>query len=367
MGEPWKNAISPQYISDLGAAVHESYPAFDSEAFCAQVLDDAWEDRELMVRVRHITTVLHDFLPSDYGTAVAVLREASPRLGSYGLQNLVFPDFVGVYGLDSWDASMAALEQFTQQTTGEFAVRPFILQDQARMLAQMLEWAQSDSPDVRRLASEGSRPRLPWGVALQALQADPSPLLPILEELRLDASEYVRRSVANSLNEIAKDHPDVAIGVLRRWQQHDTEEMRRLTKHALRTLLKRGHPGALELLGYPANPAVEVDNLVAEPAVVPPGGTVAFSFDIASTGREAQMLMIDFVVHLVRANGRQTPKVFKLTQKTIEPGDVLHIAKEFSFRPVSSRRYYPGEHAISPKINGQEHGRAEFVLAAEAE
>ena len=367
MGEPWKNMLGRQYVLDLAAAIQTIYPGFAAEAFETQVLDDAWDGRELMSRVRHITHVLHGFLPADYAAAVAILREASPRLDSYGFQNLVFTDYVGAYGLDDWDASMGALEQFTQQTSAEFAVRPFILRDPTRMLAQMLAWAASKSPDVRRLASEGSRPRLPWGIALRSLQADPSPLLPILEELKLDESEYVRRSVANSLNEIAKDHPDLAIGLLGRWQQHDTEEMHWLTKHALRTLLKRGHPGALELLGYHPDPAIEVRNLRVLPAVVQSGGTVALSFDVVSADATAQKLMIDFVVYMMRANGSLTPKVFRLTEKTIAPGDVLHIAKEFSFRPVSSRRYYPGDHAISPKINGQEYGRAEFVLVAQGE
>ena len=157
----------------------------------------------------------------------------------------------------------------------------------------------------------------------------------------------------------------MVIELLRRWQAHDTREMRWLTKHALRTLLKRGHSGALNLLGYSANPAIEVLDLRVRPAVVPAGGTIAFSFNVVSTGCADQKLMIDFVVHLMRASGRQTPKVFKLSQKTIGPGDVLHIAKEFSFRPVSSRRYYPGEHAIAPKINGKEFERAGFALATE--
>jgi 3-methyladenine DNA glycosylase AlkC len=364
MGEPWKNSISPQYVTDLGTAIQGAYSAFDVAAFRSRVLDTVWKDRELMARLRHISHVLHDLLPGEFKTAVTALRRAAPRLDSYGFQNMVFPDFVGTYGLENWDTSMDALEQFTKQTSSEFAVRPFIVRDQARMLAQMLEWTGAESPDVRRLASEGSRPRLPWGIALKALQADPTPLLPILEELKLDESEYVRRSVANSLNEIAKDHPEVVIVLLRRWNAHDTREMRWTTKHALRTLLKRGHPGALDLLGYSPNPAIEVLDMRVRPAVVPAGGTIAISFDVVSTGCADQKLMIDFVVHLMRASGRQTPKVFKLSRKTIGPGDVLHIAKDFSFRPVSSRRYYPGEHAVTPKINGKEFERARFALAA---
>ena len=365
MGEPWKNAVHAGYVADLATAVRQSDPRFDVMAFRARAVDDAWEDRELMTRLRHISASLREFLRKDYVVAVSTLRDAAPRLDNYGLQNLVFPEFVRAFGLDDWEASISAIEQFTEQTTGEFAVRPFIVADQTLMLDQMLEWTGHESPHVRRLASEGSRPRLPWGIALPALQADPAPLLPILEALKLDESEYVRRSVANNLNEIAKDHPDLAVDVLRGWRAHDGAEVQWITRHALRTLVKRGHADALEVLGYGSDPEIDIRNLSVDPDPVPWGGSARFCFDIVSRGDQTQRLLIDFVVYLMRANGRQTAKVFKLAQKMIEPGEVLRIAKAFSFQPVSSRRYYPGRQAITPKVNGREYGRVEFILAKE--
>jgi len=215
---------------------------------------------------------------------------------------------------------------------------------------------------VRRLASEGCRPRLPWGIALPAFQDDPSPILPILERLKLDPSESVRRSVANNLNDIAKDTPDVVIGLLRRWQTHDTQEMRWIIDRALRTLVKKGNPEALELLGYPASPEVEVRNLAVGPETVPMGGEVTFSFEIESRGQTPQNLMIDYVVHLMRANGQLTPKVFKLTRRTLAPGETVRIAKKHSFRPVTTRKYYPGEHAIEVQVNGVSSERKRFVV-----
>ena len=229
-------------------------------------------------------------------------------------------------------------------------------------MARMYEWAQADDPRLRRLASEGCRPRLPWGIALDALKADPSPILPILERLRLDESESVRRSVANNLNDISKDNPEVVIDVLRRWQALHGDDIRWVVGHALRTLLKAGHPEALALLGYAADPAIAVHNLSVEPDTIPMGGSVVFSFDVASAGDARQNLMIDFVVYLMRANGRQTPKVFKLTKKALRPGETLHISKTFSFRPVTTRRYYAGVHAIEPQINGKTFGHVEFTL-----
>jgi hypothetical protein len=217
---------------------------------------------------------------------------------------------------------------------------------------------------LRRLASEGCRPRLPWGIALPALKADPSPILPILEQLKDDEAETVRRSVANNLNDISKDNPQFVFELVRRWQATETKEMQRTIRHALRTLIKQGHPAALELLGYPTDPAIAVRNLVVEPQTVPRGDDVTFSFDIVSLDDRKQNLMIDFVVYLMRANGKQTPKVFKLSTKTIQPGQVLHVSKTFSFKPITTRKYYPGEHAIEPQINGKTFGRAEFVLGS---
>jgi hypothetical protein len=175
----------------------------------------------------------------------------------------------------------------------------------------------------------------------------------------------VRRSVANNLNDISKDNPDIVLEVLESWQSGGTDEIRRITSHALRTLIKQGHPEALELLGYPSHPAVSVRKLTVAPPAIPMGEKVTFSFEIASLSDQPQNLMIDYVVHLMRANGKQTPKVFKLTKKTLQPGQLMQITRQHSFAPITTRKYYPGEHAIEPKINGQLFERAEFVLRAE--
>ena len=357
-----KDMFNEQSVTTLAGAIRRHYPAFDREAFVMGVFDDGWEARELKQRMRHITIVLHEFLPAGYRDALNVLRQALASLGGHGFVKMVFPDYVEVYGLDDWEASIPALEVFTQQISAEFAIRPFIVRYQDRTMAQMLEWARHAHPEVRRLASEGCRPRLPWGIALPSLKADPAPILPILEELRQDESESVRRSVANNLNDISKDNPDVVLGVLRRWQADGTEEVRWISHHALRTLVKKGDPEALELLGYPRDPAIAVHNVAVQPDCIQIGERVTLSFDIESRSEHAQRLMIDYVVHHMRANGQRSPKVFKLTKKTLQPGEVLHISKVHSLAPVTTRRYYPGEHAIEPKINGELYQRVEFVL-----
>ncbi len=232
--------FKPAYFDALNTAIQSVDPTFDAQTFVERVHDDQWDGRALKERVRHITVVLHGLLPADYRTALTILRQAAAALEYRDFGVLIFPDFVEMYGLDDWDASLPALEQFTQMMSAEFAVRPFIVQNPARMMAQMELWSRHESASVRRLASEGSRPRLPWGIALNALKADPAPILPILERLKDDESEDVRRSVSNNLNDISKDNPQVVIEIARRWLAEDKPEARAIVIHALRTLVKKG-------------------------------------------------------------------------------------------------------------------------------
>lgn len=362
MPEPLKNMFNEKFISDLSAVVKSCFPAFDVKAYHARIFDDQWQRRELKDRTRHISSSLRPFLPKEYAEALSVLRQASMNLKGYSYEIMIFPDFVEVFGLDEWDASLPALEQFTQLCSSEFAVRPFIIRDPDRMMAQMMQWAQHENYHVRRLASEGCRPRLPWGISLPAFKADPSPILPILEQLKHDASEYVRRSVANNLNDIAKDNPDAVLDVARRWQMQDSPEMQALIRHALRTLIKKGDYAALELLGYGGNGQVAVKDLTIQPGQIAIGDSLTFSFVIVSHADKPQNLMIDYIVCLMRSNGKQTPKVFKLNKVRIAPGETLTIKRKHSFKPVTTRRYYPGEHAIIIQINGKQFDPAVFTV-----
>jgi 3-methyladenine DNA glycosylase AlkC len=275
---------------------------------------------------------------------------------------MFLPDFVEYYGLDDWEASLPALEHFTQLCSSEFAVRPFILRDSSRMMAQMLAWTQHDSHHVRRLASEGCRPRLPWAMALPEFKRDPSPVLPVLEALKDDPSEYVRRSVANNLNDIAKDNPGMVIETLRRWTQNPGAGIAWITNRALRTLVKDGHSDALALLGYGAGAALAVTDFTLSSAAVHMGETLTFAFEVVSAADEPQDLLIDYIVYFVKANGTRAAKVFKLAQRQINPGETLRIEKKHPFRPITTRVYYPGEHAVGLKINGQVFEGGLFTL-----
>src|SRR5262245_34951898 len=238
MPEPLKNMYNTQFIQNLSTAIQSVDSSFNAENFAQQVLNHEWEKRELKDRMRHITHSLRATLPAEYATALTVLRRAAthPLLTNYTFEMMICPDFVEVYGLQDWEVSLAALEQFTQQCSAEFAVRPFIVQDSERMMAQMLQWASHENHHVRRLASEGCRPRLPWAMALPAFKADPTLIMAILETLKHDESEYVRRSVANNLNDIAKDNPQVVLVTLKQWNEIKSKEMQWVMNHGLRTL-----------------------------------------------------------------------------------------------------------------------------------
>ncbi|HSG15202.1 MAG TPA: DNA alkylation repair protein [Anaerolineae bacterium] len=351
-------------VAGFAASIKDVYPAFDEEAFLGGVFDESWPDRALMDRMRHVTVVLHDGLPADYRQAAALLIEASPNLAGGGFIDMVPCDYAAVYGLDDLETSIPLLEESTKLTSAEFAVRPFIEKYPQPMMVQMLAWTDHEHPGVRRLASEGCRPRLPWGIRLHGLIDDPAPILPILEKLKHDPSESVRRSVANNLNDISKDNPDVVLDQLRRWSaaETDDQEIGWITGHALRTLVKAGDVGALELLGYPADPRIVVRDVRVEPDRVAIGDHVTLSYELESTGQAEQKLMVDYVVYLMRANGRQNAKVFKHKKISVKPGQVLRIEKKQSFRPVTTRKYYPGTQAIAPQINGRLFDRIEFEL-----
>jgi 3-methyladenine DNA glycosylase AlkC len=349
-------------IEAFATAFKDAHDEFDSDDFLARVYDVHWPDLALKQRMRQITLALHENLPDDFRLALRIIHKTIPSIGHYGWMTLSFHDYVELYGLDDLDAAIPALEEFTPLCSSEFAVRPFIINYPERMMQQMLNWTQHPSPEVRRLASEGCRPRLPWGVSLPALKKDPSPILPVLDALKLDESEFVRRSVANNLNDIAKDNPQVVIRVLRQWNaDHDGPEIDWITRHALRTLLKAGEPDALAILGYAA-PKVVVSGLVIEPERVTMGGKMQFSFTVQSTSDAPQNLMIDYVVYLMRANGKQSQKVFKLTKRSLQPGERVTLTRKQDFKPISTRKYYPGDHAIEIQINGQRFERQDFVL-----
>ncbi len=361
-----KNLYNKELFQYIGKKIKECHPSFNQKEFEARIYDDEWENRELKARTRHTTLSLRPSLPDDYAEALKICLATAENMKKDKYDNYAltcFPDFVEVYGLNDIDISIPALAQLTSLVSSEFAVRPFIEKYPKRMYQSMLEWTQSKDVHIRRLASEGIRPRLPWGRALVALKKDPAPILPILEQLKNDPELYVRRSVANNLNDIAKDHPKIVLQTLQKWQQQPTPEIQWITKHATRTLIKAGHQEALQLLGFSPNPEVQVTDFEVDKSVIQMGDSFTFSFNVISENKEkTQALVIDYAMHFTKANGSTSPKVFKLLTKKIAPNETISISKKHSIRPITTRKYYAGKQLIEIKINGVSFGKKSIEL-----
>ena len=324
----------------------------------------------------HVRTALENALPGDFPTAVAVLERAlapdpagdsleTPRSGPLGLAGMsVWPmtDYVASRGLPHLERSLAALHRMTRRFTGEFAIRPFIASDPDRALAVITTWIHDPSPQVRRLASEGTRPRLPWGIRLQSFVADPSPCLPILEALYRDPSEFVRRSVANHLNDISKDHPDLAVEIAARWLKAGDAATRKLVSHALRGLVKAGFPPALALLGFNGGHGIELSSFKVSPKTLAVDQTLSLAFSLSNTGARAAKLVIDYAIHHMKSDGDLSPKVFKGTRRSLAPGESAGIVIRHRIRSVTTRRYYPGRHGVDVLVNGRSLAKGAFTL-----
>lgn len=356
MAELLKHRYNRKYLARLAAAIGAQQKRFDSDAFVRAALARGWNQLELKQRMRRITETLHAFVPGDYRAQLAVLRAAAPGFG--GFEGMFFPDFVEVYGLDDFDASMPALEFFTQLSSSEFAVRPFIVRYGDRALQAMLRWTAHPSEHVRRLASEGSRPRLPWAMALPAFKRDPSPVLPILDALKDDPSEYVRRSVANNLNDIAKDHPEVVLGLAQLWLESPSGgERAALVKHACRTLLRRGDPRALVLFGHDHGVDVRVGDFRLAARSLPIGARLAFSFWLElAQDTASSSLRLEYAVDFVKSAGTTSRKVFKIGERRFEAGVRAQFERSHRFEDFSTRKHYPGRHRIAILVNGVERG-----------
>jgi 3-methyladenine DNA glycosylase AlkC len=341
------NAARYRQIADLLADAH---PGFDRKQYIA-VATTGLGDLTLIQRMRRATEAAHATLPKDYPKALAALKKIAPRMPA-GFVGIFLPDFVGQHGHAHFEESMAALKFLTPFSSAEFAIREFIKRDPSRTLAVMERWSRDANEHVRRLASEGSRPRLPWSFRLEALVADPSLTTPILENLKNDPSQYVRKSVANHLNDISKDHPDWMLARLKSWNlAHPPTQW--IAKRAARTLIKAGHKQALGLFNFGAKPAVKLTRFTLTPARLTLGGTIAFSFTLTSTSRRPQPLAVDYLIHYVKASGGTSPKVFKLREVTLGTGQPVTLHKRQTIRNFTTRKHYPGPHRVEIQVNGR--------------
>jgi 3-methyladenine DNA glycosylase AlkC len=368
MPEPLKNLLHPALVRAMAEIIAANAPSFDRDRFTA-LATDGIESLELMERAALIRDALFATLPENFPEAAAILAASLPTTGKPGLTGwmlLPINQFIAARGIRDFDIGLDLLKALTPHFTAEFGIRQFIHQDQARALATITRWVDDANHHVRRLASEGTRPRLPWAMRLPQLIKDPSPILPILTALMDDPEDYVRRSVANSLNDIAKDHPDLVASFIAEHIEGASAERRWLLKHASRTLLKKGHARALANFGFGAAASLECNLLLANPAVLF-GEGLDFEIRLRNAGNIAQSLMIDYAIHHVKADGSLSPKVFKWKTVTLEAGEDHIVQRRHAMRPITTRRYYPGEHRIVILVNGTETASGNFVLSMPSE
>ena len=358
----FRDVFNRESVSGLGNRIASVYPSFETENFIESILED-FEDLTLSERNLKICWALKSYLPDDFTEAVAVLLEsqteeleADKMEGTRGF--IVMPQtlFISENGMDYFELSMYALEEMTKRFTSEFAIRYFLIEHPEKTLNQMKKWSLDTNCHVRRLASEGSRPRLPWSMRLNNFIQDPTPVIEILELMKFSKERLVERSIANNLNDIAKDNPDTVCGLLLKWQKEGVSDW--LINHSLRTLFKQGNPQALKLCGFDPDAQVNLTAFKLNSAEIEFGKTLDFSFNIHS--KSPQRLMVDYIVHHMKANGKLAPKVFKMTKKTICGQELL--SKKHSIRSISTRKYYPGKHLLQIQINGKIFVEQEFYL-----
>ncbi|MFT5675426.1 MAG: 3-methyladenine DNA glycosylase AlkC [Paraglaciecola sp.] len=368
MAEPLKNQFGADVPNKIARMIAGVMPEFKINAFVQEVLD-GYDELELMPRGRKISQGLKIYLPDNYADAVEVLVASLGRKldekESDGMASFLYMPhgfFVADYGLEHFDISMQAHYELTQRFTAEFGIRPFIQRYPEQSFKLLSEWTQDSSQHVRRLVSEGTRPRLPWAARLPEFQKDPTRVISLLELLKDDPELYVRRSVANNLNDIGKDNIDVLVDTSQRWLQDASEQRQWIIRHALRSAIKRAEPGALSVLGYgdPAN--VLIDNVLIMPNVVNIGDHVVIGFDITNNDKLTASIMLDCRVHFVKANGQSSAKIFKLKALDLAAGQSQRIEKKISLQQMTTRTHYPGVHKVELQINGMITALGEFEI-----
>lgn len=365
MSHLFKDLYSESFYDKFSEVLVQSISSFDEVKFKNLIFDDKFDGYELKQRMTHTAIVLSHFLPHDFARATEAIKHIIDNLRIAGIKEgslefMFFPEYIAMHGIDDYELSVSAFEFITQFTSCEFSVRPYILKYEGKMLAQMVLWSEHHNNKVRRLASEGSRPRLPWAMALPNLKKDPRPILPVLNNLKQDDCEIVRRSVANSLNDISKDNPDFVIDIAKKWKGI-SKETDAIVKHACRTLLKQGNREVLQLFGFDSQD-IELSGFQIATPRVSIGNTLEFSFSIVNTDQKRKKVRLEYGLYYRKNNGGLSRKIFKISEREIEPNKAYEIKRKQSFKRITTRRFYTGLHQLSIIINGQETDIKAFDL-----
>ena len=356
MAEQLKNVYTKDYIKNLALKIKENYDKFDVNSFINSIFDDSWESLELKARMRHIAITINKYLSLPYVEQLEILKVVSKDFTSF--EAMFFQDFVEVYGLDDFESSMKALEVFTIDSSSEFAIRQFILKYEDKTMQQMKIWSQSSNEHLRRLSSEGCRPRLPWAIALPMFKKEPKKVLEIIELLKNDKSVYVQKSLANNLNDISKDNSHLVIEFVKQ-NLGSSKELDWICKHASRTLLKKGDKKILKLFDFDKSTHVNIINFCYD-SLVNIDENLTFSFELISDENIGNV-RIEYAIDYLKSNKTLNRKIFMISQNEIKSTSKKFVKKQ-SFKNMTTRKHYLGKHFISILINGEETIKKEFLL-----
>lgn len=365
--EPFKNMINENVAKQTAMAIVRNYPEFDRKAFLKNI-DKELAPLELKDRVIFLATKLSQFLPADLKESLPILKGAikqneKDHVGVSGFAAWPLTEYVSRYGLSEFDLSMGVLKEMTKVFTAEFAVRNFFLNDEKRTLKHFNNWVSDKNEHVRRLVSESSRPLLPWGQKLPSFVKDPKATWDLLETLKNDESEYVRKSVANHLNDHSKNHPDLVVKKLLEWQKSKdfNKDLDWVIRHASRTLIKKGHPKAFLLHGVEAG-KVEVLSQKIVTKKVELGKVLQVEVEFKNKSSKKLKIILDHEVHLLRANNKHNIKCFKGKSIELAPSEQKKLSFNIPLKPVTTRTYYSGKHFWNIKVNGISEEKLSFTL-----
>ncbi|MCU0430741.1 MAG: DNA alkylation repair protein [Cytophagaceae bacterium] len=364
MAELLKNIYSESFLKEFSKHLKNVYSPLNEKKFLQDILSNSWDSLELKQRMRRLAEVMHHHLPKGFEHSQPIICQLTEKVfqgtsQSYSLHYMFIPEFIHLYGLEDLTRSIAAMECVTRFSSCEFAIRPFLISYPDKMLDLCLRWATHKHEMVRRLASEGCRPRLPWGMSVPWIKKHPEKILPILEILKNDSSETVRRSVANNLNDIAKDHPSIVIDILKRWKGMG-ENTDKLLRHASRTLLKQSNKTALAAFGIKKIKGLQLTQFRVLTKKINLGQTLHFEFEVQVPS--ASLIRIEYGIDYVKANGKTSRKIFQLSETELKKG-THSFSKKQILKDFTTRKHYAGKHGICLMINGEEMAQASFVLS----
>lgn len=355
--EPFKNWLGFKAAERIAQAVHRSDPSFPKKDFLAG-LEKELAPLELKDRMRLLNVRLKAVLPNDPRQSIPKLMEAlrqssEDKIGLNQFEVWPLTQYVAEEGQAHFELSMKALKAMTQVFSSEFAIRAFLIQQEAKTLGQLRIWTEDSSEHVRRLVSEGSRPLLPWGEKLPRFVKDPSKTWPLLERLRIDPSFYVRKSVANHINDHTKNHADWVMRHLARWRKEhaQSKDMDWILRHGTRTLIKKGHPVALRLQGVHPSAIVLKRWRILTPNVCL-GESLIIEIVLHNPGEKSAKAIVDVDLQLLGSRDQKRSKIFKGIHRVIEASQSETFRIDIPLKRVTTRRYYPGNQGCRPFVNG---------------